>query len=134
MYLLAATLVVGNAFAFPELNMPIGGCFGMPAPCTRLATGDASIVPSDWIELVTRNLDGNLNWFRVEVPLDLGSYDVEIAGIHLDERWQSREESSTSLGVYYVPATREAKVYVKGGGQEGSDFWIVLDGVEKPVF
>ena len=127
MYLLAATLVVGNAFAFPELTLS-GSCINWPTPCTRLATGDASIVPDDWFERVRKNLGGDLNWFRVEVPLDRGSFDVEISGILLDEHWLSHEESSSSLGVYYVPAEANARILVTGEEREGSEFWIILDG------
>lgn len=129
MYLLAAALVVGNALAFPELSMPIGGgCGQLPPPCTRLATGDASILPSDWFVAVGKNLNGEFNWFRVEVPLDAGRFDVQIAEFLLDEHWYSTRESSPSTAVYYVPASENARILVTSDEGEIREPVLFIDG------
>lgn len=135
MYLLAATILTGQAFAFPELTLTLGNCGLRPPPCMSLATGDASIVPSDWISRVRGNLDGDLNWFRVEVPLGLGAFDVEVGGVYLDGRSQSFAESSERSAVYYVPASSDATVTITAYGERYDvDFGITMDGATKAPF
>jgi hypothetical protein len=135
MYLLVATLLTGKALAFPEITITLGHCGTRPPPCLGLATGDASIVPSDWYERVSSNLDGDFNWFRIEVPLTLGAFDVEVAGVYLDGRSQSFAESSEKYAVYYVPAERDATVTISAYGERyDMDFGITMDGATKAPF
>lgn len=139
MYLFLTALVVGNpALAFdptiPPPKPPIiivpGGCGTRPPPCLGLQDADGEILPPDWLVMQRVALDGELNFFRVELYLFSGDIDVELAGSWLSERNYSAAESDRHVSVYYVPAAG-ADILVKNLERAPADFELVISGEAK---
>lgn len=134
MYLLAAALVSVSAHADPLLiGLPHGGCSTRPPPCLGIQMGgDGTILPPDWYERAYAALDGNLNWLRVAVSHEYGSYGLRFGDFVLDERWAVREESDERTTVYYVPAS--AGMIVAARGDRDALFVLEIEGAEKAPF
>lgn len=130
MYLLMSALVSGNALAIePIANF--GGCGTKPPPCLGILTGDFTIVPPDLYNVAARRLDGELNWFRVEIFVAQGDFDIELGGYLLDEKSYVAAESTPDTSVYYVPASATAAFFVTSYARETPVIELTLYGAEK---